>query len=915
MIIIIVVLTLIATYLLATSGLFSTPNWLKKITNDIEDNTYIDNGMMGSPPSDDIDVYDSKKPIVIPMEGAINTLLDSFKNNANTVFIDFSANRNSRKYKEYIFDDYKLEILRRSGSLSEEQLNKYMTIRNTVVKDINNLFTYHLDKIKYNEDKSYFNIKREILNSSGTALILTFKEVDSITNYVLSSTDIPSDIIILIKYKLSITAQELLDQIIMLAGYNYTTVLEVLEHVLIKEPTPGVSILGVVNSPNTDTSKGVSTVRQGFWTQVYFAFKANNINNFLISLIKLSFMNEHNYRSILGNIVSNMHNAKFTEAMNNLVLNCKKSESNLIKLFPYNFTHALLSDAINENRIMLSLNKSINVNGIVSDTEVSNIEKYSNIEYNFPVAVQSLVVSNFNDGKEFDYHIPNYPVLSNEYLVNNYLSFPNIKHRGLYLDRTLDVPVNTSGYIMITNVSSVDMTISGFTVYATLQNGFITDDYRDISLTVTDDNIIYNSAIITVESGKFVNGAFNDASDLITTNWLTASNIVIPAGRSIRIRATKQVNVIGAKYLRVYAVLVTFAGVKPISDFLRISAISDTANIVDTRYNHYLFKNIPVDLPNILCTLDSVYSMTQTTSSLETFKILNDNISNNFSRIIVTGSTGSALNVSSLLNQPKSLLLTSTATSVLANTSSGIVSATGLITDTHAYSESNPNTNRSSYRIRLTNTSATATPIMISKIIVFGDVAATDTSFSKNTALGGFISDDNILLRNTVINVFTMNTSESAIDPTNVNKIVVDPNYQVIMPEDAFRLDAGKSLFIEPTVSQYISASNRFVCVRAIYLEFSGTNKEALSLSIIKLSTANKIATTDASMSSMWSSGSAFIVVNPINDTATTYSNFSVSPFSVLPDYRSKFISESYYNPLSEAIQKQYHNNYDVNIN
>ena len=241
MAIVVILLILIASYLLYTSGALKKIDFKKIFSKkDTEEdiNAYeldeILPGMLGSDPSDEIDVYDSKKPVILPMDGAINVLLDSFKNNANQVYMDFKNNLNSQSYKSYIFDDYKIELLRRSGFLDEKQNISYNTIRNTIVKDINNIFTYYLDKIKYNEDKNYFTLRREILSKDGFSLNLDEREINSVTNYVLSNTKIPGNILLLLKYKINQVAQNLIDQVVMLSGFNYTTVLETLEQVLVR---------------------------------------------------------------------------------------------------------------------------------------------------------------------------------------------------------------------------------------------------------------------------------------------------------------------------------------------------------------------------------------------------------------------------------------------------------------------------------------------------------------------------------------------------------------------------------------------------------------------------------------------------------------------------------------------------------
>lgn len=915
--IVIIVLSLIATYLLISSGVLKDFKLFKKSGDESIYAYEIDElvpGMLGSAPSNNIDVYDSRRPITIPMEGAIETLIISFKDAANQVYIDFKNNKNSAKYKEYVFNDYKIEILRRNESLSDKQLGEYLTTRNTVVRDINNIFTYYLDKIKYSEDKSYFTLRREILNSSGTGLILDEREVDSIANYVLSNTKIPGAIILLLKYKVSIPAQELIDQIVMLAGFNYTTVLETLEQVLIREPLPGITILGIVNSSASRAVDDVTTVTQGFWTQVHYTFKSNNIDNFLIALIRLSFMTEQIYRAILATIVSSMQNPKLTEAMNLLVKMCRESNSKMIKTFPYNFTHALLIDAINENRSMLRNNRVINVAQVDRETTgISNIENYSNIEYNFPVIVQNLELQSSKTSLTVSYEFPVYHILSDDYMVNNYLSFPNIKHRGVYLDRTTSVAPAESGYIMITNSATVDLTVAGIIIYATLQDGFINDDKRDMSITVVDSNIVTNSALVTVEAGKYESNEFKDAvAEPTNSHWLTGSNITIPASKSIRIRATKQSSVIGIRYLRIYAVLIPFVS-KPISDFLRVSVIQDRTVGGEVIYNHFDFTKVPKEMPNIFTTFDSAYNISTPSARVsDTFRIIGNNIpaSANHNRLMINGSTGGTLTYTIQANVTKSSLIDANG-AVLTPT--GLSSATGLVTDTRTFIPAQPNTGRSAYRIRLKNTSSTPTPITISKLIFFGSVGSSSTSSTIDT-LAGFLADDNVLLRTTHINMFTMNDTENSVTRTISPDFVIDQNFQSVDSGIGYLLLAGQSLYIEPTFSTFVTAASQYVNIRAMYIEVSGTNKSALSLSIISLNLTggNKIATLDIN-TGVWDNGAALIILNPPGAGAASYSAFSVLPeykqdrYSVLPKYmESKFQSDyydQYYDPVSELVQ------------
>jgi hypothetical protein len=88
----------------------------------------------------------------------------------------------------------------------------------------------------------------------------------------------------------------------------------------------------------------------------------------------------------------------------------------------------------------------------ISANAVTNIESYRALEANFPLAIQKLDIESISVNKDIDYKIPSYPILSDDYVINNYLSFPNIKHRGYYLYRIQNNP-DLAGGIIVTNTA------------------------------------------------------------------------------------------------------------------------------------------------------------------------------------------------------------------------------------------------------------------------------------------------------------------------------------------------------------------------------------------------------------------------------------------------------------------------------
>jgi hypothetical protein len=295
----------------------------------IDEYDKLESGMIGSFPSNTLNVYDSNKPIILPMENSINELIESFKENGVSFYKSLKNNKNSKKYKYYLTDDYKIQLLLGSNKLNDTQIYKYYETKNYISHNINELFNYHLDKIKYDKDNDYSYVKNWLQDTNTTGQYLAY-----VVSYVLSTTDIPSNIIILLKYKLSDRAKELLNQIITLFQYNYTDVLDALSYVL---------------SPLFHYSSDRTHPDYPFWLNVYTEFTNNNITSYIIDLIKSSYMSEDIYYSIISAFISSSLDTGLTTAIKNMSYKCITSDFTIINTFPYNFTYILLLDAINEN--------------------------------------------------------------------------------------------------------------------------------------------------------------------------------------------------------------------------------------------------------------------------------------------------------------------------------------------------------------------------------------------------------------------------------------------------------------------------------------------------------------------------------------------------------------------------------------
>lgn len=284
-------------------------------------------GMMGSFPSDKQNVYDSKNPISLPADESIDDLLESFKENGLTVYKDFKKNKNSKQYKMYITDGYKLDLLLTKGKLNRYQKNRYYEVDNYITNNINDIINYHLDNIKY-KDNNYTIIKKIIYDCK-----ISKEYFNSIVNYVLSSTDIPSNVVILIKYKLSNKSRRIFDQFISVMP-NYTSALNILEH-LLSNGTIDINSL----------PKDINQMNDSFWNLLYTELIDNNITMYIIKLITQSYMSDDIYYNIIYTFLSTRLDIELTNAVKNINYLCTLSDFILINTFPYKFTYVILLNA------------------------------------------------------------------------------------------------------------------------------------------------------------------------------------------------------------------------------------------------------------------------------------------------------------------------------------------------------------------------------------------------------------------------------------------------------------------------------------------------------------------------------------------------------------------------------------------
>jgi hypothetical protein len=951
---IIVFLSLVAGYLLVASGTFSktivNPNKDFPILGEDEDPDGLKPGMFGSKPSNEIDAFDNDKLVTIPSLPGIDALINTFKDDANQVYSDFQKNKNSAKYKSFQTNLYRIDFLQRTGNLSATQLGSFNKIKNTIVYDIENLLNYHLDLIKYDNTRSYYKFRRHIIDDTGTKVTFDVSDIYQILSYILQGTNLPGRIIILLKHKLDLNAQDILEDISMAVGYNYYRILEILSTVLVREPQEGTPIVDISNLANI--RNGV--IHRGFWTDVYQNFIANNINNIFIDILRESFVSERVYKAILATIISYMQNVYITEAINNLVYGCKTSGYKLIRDFPFRFSFELLKNAIKENEELIAKHGKINLGQLdkefVHGRGVENIQVHQNIALNFPVIVQKLTTIIENDEVDFtnNMEVVTYPILTDDYVINNYLSFPKLTTSGIYFDRRSDYPTgNVKGCILIENTHSTsDITISGLAIYAVGETNYLINSNIPMEEAFVDNNVIFMSDIITV--GRYTYnpnatcGSVTSPACLttrmtflqdVTTEWKTGNDIILRVGQCLKISATPISSTTGStilNYVRIFGLLIPIIPPK-VGDYLRVSVIPDSVKFIKYTYN---YNNIPSKLWNTMVMFDSDYKVSyagdilSVSRSSDTFVVVNSlNKTNKINIIKIAGSdsNGAISTETPVLSGIDSTLVgTSTGAGGTISTNTRFT-ANGILSDTTAKRFSASLTDKYSYSFAIRNTNNDRV-LTIKKIIVFGNATYTDDLFIDGDLYGGpsgytmkprinpanFLSDGNVLMRGSHVNAYTLVSSQE-IGGTYNNVIYDNLNRNL----DNFELRSpgtNSTLYVEPVIipsntnDRTKSANTRYTNIYAIYIEFGFIVKD-FEIHLFKFEGEKRVQTAtlkniptlvnDATL------GYLFII-----DTLTNF--VQMAPFSVFPDNIRKEESfsviptygyDNFYDPISELIQ------------
>jgi hypothetical protein len=890
--IVIVILSLIASYLLLTSGILNPIKNTKNSIPFLEDDVVEPNiraGMYGSRPSDQINVYDSKRPVELPLATNIDAdLISNFQQFANNVYRDFSNNNNSVYYKHYVFYDYKIYFLYEQDGLSERQIGDYNRIRNTICFDIENKFSYYLDLIKYNQNKSYFNLRRSILNESGTTITFNYTDFDQIMNYILMGTNIPGEIIILLKYKLSIDAKSLLDDLISITGYNYFTALKILEVVLEKPPDFGMVIAGHSNANTVENN----IIKPGIWTRLHHAFISNNINSRLLKLILSSYMTERISKSVLATVISSMKNVRISYAINDLIRLCKQSSFKIINTFPYHFTIMLLKDAIDDNMESIIKYGRVDVQNIDREynigSSIQNIEKYVNIYTKLPMALQTLSISN-NRNIVVNMGTKNYYLFTEDYIINNYISFPKETINGLYLD----IGINKPGSIIVYNKHPSDsITITALTIYGMLQQNKVATNKIPVEFAFMDRNIILDNNLIDIEFGS---NTSNSSSSFEWTNmptplmnptvlWKNGRPIVIDKNNGIKISA-KSSSLTLYQYVHIFGIHITVRS-HPVENYLQLVIQKDNNDQTSIQnINSYNITNIPRGyrdkISNFIFAIndDNIDDTNDRTVTTMTHHILPVLVTNtDYINFINFNKSSSGSNGLIPVNS------TAMTISGLINSTDESLKSTGLIVDRHIELNSPFNfNNQKVYKIRIVNAKNN---VQINKIVVFGDSysSLSDATSASDTTASDYLSDNSILSINSQQLIRAYNMSSS-----NINQ---DLSYILnINNSRSITLFSNDSIYIQPKTNYddngnivNINHNNRVVNMRAILIHFSNplTINDDVKIEIINALEDDKKINYFSIPINNNNSTNYYLILLDFDATSAISSN--ISGFSILPN-------------------------------
>lgn len=898
--IVIVILSLIASYLLLTSGILNPIKNNKNSIPFLEDDVIepdIKSGMYGSRPSDQINVYDSKRPVELPLATNIDAdLISNFQSFANHVYKDFSNNNNSIYYKHYVFYDYKIYFLYEHGGLTEKQIGDYNRIRNTICFDIENKFSYYLDLIKYNQNKSYFNLRRSILDESGTAVTFNYTDFDQIMNYILMGTNIPGEIIILLKYKLGIDAKSLLDDLISITGYNYFTALKILEVVLEKPPDFGMVIAGHSNANIVEDN----ITKPGIWTRLHHEFISNNINSRLLKLIASSYMTERISKSVLATVISSMKNVRISYAINDLIRLCKQSPFKIINTFPYHFTIILLKDAIDDNMESIIKYGRVDVQNIDREynigSSIQNIEKYVNLYTKLPMALQTLSISN-NRNIVVNMGTKNYYLFTEDYIINNYISFPKDTINGLYLD----IATSNPGSIIVYNKHPTDaITITALTIYGTLQQNKVLTNKIPVEFAFMDQNIILDNNLIDIKYGSNTsNSSFqwaNMPTTLInpTVLWKNGRPIVIDKNNGIKISA-KSSTLTLYQYVHIFGIHITVRS-HPVENYLQLVIQKDYNAQTVQNINSYDITNIPRGYRDKISNF--------------IFAINDDNIDDANNRIVDTMThqilstlmaDTSAINFISFnkLSSGSNGLIPVTSAimgiSDLINSTDELLKSTGLIVDRNTEINRPFNfNNQKVYKVRILN-AGTTNSVQIKRIIMFGDSypSLSDATSVQPSTASDYLSDNSILSINSqqLIRAYNMSSSNINQDLShilNINNL----QYIMLLPND--------SIYIQPKTNYddngnfiNINQNNRVVNMRAVLIHFSNplSTGDNIRIEIINALEDDKKINYFSIPINQFTPTNYYLILLDFDTMSAISSN--VSGFSILPNNikKDRFVS------------------------
>lgn len=563
--------------------------------DDFDISSNVEYGSFGSRPSNKIESFDSFHKIELPELTDINSFLDEFKDLATGVFADWEVNRNSTNYKNYIYHDYKIQLLIEDNLLSPSQLTTYYSIMNRQVYSIEKLFKKYLDQIKLDESRAYYYLYNSFVNEDSTGLLIDIHDFNSIVAFASKKSDIYKRVLSIIKQKVSFDTNNMIDRLITVAGTDNYRIVKALKEIMHTEPQQAITFLGITNEKVVNNIDG--TVKLGFWSELYRKMKRDHIDHRLIDLIEYGLYTERFRFMILYYLESIIQRSIYGQAVDALYYLCKNSKFFIIRDYPYYVIYNLVLDVMSDIVTAVSQGTLVKYNSTMFDNMLdesitqSNVEKHTALINKLPMYVVEIKQETYDNVKNINIAIdPGVQVIKENSIIAGYVDIPTKPISGVTFKKG-DTNRMEALYIANNN-TQLDIEIDHIYIYAKKYDTLPDDIATDVALSNdfllkydpsnSKDNDLSSKNIIDLHVMTINKSAANhNESTYTATNnkfndsWRENKKISLPAGQAISITPSST-NIEDGTYVRVYGIMIAYNRLS--FNNLVVSTINGTPN-------------------------------------------------------------------------------------------------------------------------------------------------------------------------------------------------------------------------------------------------------------------------------------------------------------------------------------------------